>query len=341
MTIQVIRMALLCLSVAIPAHSQIVETVGGRALGMGGAFVAVASDSSATWWNPAGLAAGPFLDITVGGGFIEQDRSLPAWKDRASWIALATPPFGVSLYRFRITDIQPFAPIEQSPDDRQDSRVGVPLRSLSASQLGGTLVRTITQGVHVGTTLKYVRGTVDVGLGDSRMDASDLLDAGESLDGGPTENHFDMDLGVLGVVGPIRIGALVRNVMEPEFGSAALVPGGLDTRVRLPRQARVGIAYVAEDSSRRPSVALDGDILPYDTPTGERQVVALGAEQWFLARRLGVRAGGRFNTRGAQELAATVGASVALRWGLLLDGYAVGGGADAEQGWGLAARVSF
>jgi hypothetical protein len=173
------------------------------------------------------------------------------------------------------------------------------------------------------------------------MDASDLLNAGESLDGGPTENHFDMDLGVLGVAGPFRIGALVRNVMEPEFGSVPLVPGGPDTRVRLPRQARVGIAFEAEDSTRRPTVALDGDVLPYDTPTGTRQVLALGAEQWFLARRLGVRAGGRFNTRGAQELAATVGASVGLRWGLLVDGYAVAGGAEGEHGWGLAARVSF
>lgn len=341
MTIQVTRMALLCLSVAIPAHGQNVETVGARALGMGGAFVALASDSSATWWNPAGLAAGPFVDITVGGGVVEQDEGLPGWRDQAFWATAATPPFGVSLYRFRITDIQPFAPTEQSPDGRQDSRVGVPLRSLSASQLGGTLVRTITQGVHAGTTLKWVRGSVDVGLGDSQTDTSDLLSAGEALDGGPTENHFDMDLGVLGVVGQFRIGAVVRNVMEPEFGSAAIVPGGPDTRVRLPRQARIGIAFAAYDSTRRPSVALDGDLLPYDTPTGERQVVALGAEHWLLARRLGVRAGGRFNTRGAQELAATVGATAALRWGLLVDGYAIAGGAEDEHGWGLAARVSF
>ena len=341
MTIQVTRMAWLCLLVAVPAHGQIVETVGGRALGMGGAFVAVASDSTATWWNPAGLAAGPFLDIAVGGGVIEQDETLQGWRDQAFWATVATPPFGVSLYRFRITDIQPFAPTEQSPDGRQDTRVGVPLRSLSASQLGGTLVRTITQGVHAGTTLKWVRGSVDVGLGDSQMDPSDLLSAAEALDGGPTENHFDLELGVLGVVGQFRIGALVRNVMEPEFGSAALVPGGPDTRVRLPRQARIGIAFAAYDSAKRPSIALDGDILPYDTPAGERQVVALGAEHWFLARRLGVRAGGRFNTRGAQELAATVGASAALRWGLLVDGYAIGGGAEGEHGWGLAARVSF
>jgi hypothetical protein len=341
MTIQVTRMALLCLLVAIPAQSQIVETVGSRALGMGGAFVAVASDSSATWWNPAGLAAGPFVDIAWGKALIDTPRRQPAWRHRAAWAALGTPPIGVSVYRFRITDIQPFAPTELASDDRQDSRVGVRLRSLSVSQLGVTLVRTITQGVHVGTTLKYVRGTVDIGQGDSRADPVDLLDAAGSLDGGSAESRFDLDLGVLGVAGPFRIGALVRNVREPAFGSVALVPGDPETGVRLPRQARVGIAFVADDSANRPTIALDGDIRPYDTPTGERQVVALGAEHWFLARRLGVRAGGRFNTRGARERAATVGATVALRGGLLLDGHATGGGAAVERGWGLAARVSF
>src|SRR5687767_15801609 len=53
------------LTLVSPAGAQTVEAVGSRALGMGGAFVAVANDSSATWWNPAGLAAGPFLDMAI------------------------------------------------------------------------------------------------------------------------------------------------------------------------------------------------------------------------------------------------------------------------------------
>ena len=82
-----LRVALLVVPLtltAAPVGAQIVESVGSRALGMGGAFVAVASDSSATWWNPAGLAAGPFLDLAIGKA------------DDASWFALATPPFGLS-----------------------------------------------------------------------------------------------------------------------------------------------------------------------------------------------------------------------------------------------------
>ena len=57
----------LCL-IAWPAalRAQAIETVGERAMGMGGAFVAVADDSTATWWNPGALAAGPFVDVDAG-----------------------------------------------------------------------------------------------------------------------------------------------------------------------------------------------------------------------------------------------------------------------------------
>jgi hypothetical protein len=339
MSIQVIRMALLCLLVAVPAHAQIVETVGSRALGMGGAFVAVASDSSATWWNPAGLAAGPFVDVAWGKGVVETSPGVPAVRYRPTWVALGTPPVGVSVYRFRITDIQRFTPIDASSDGRQDSGAQVFGRSLSVTQVSATVLRTVTQGVHVGTTLKYVRGTVrESGLGGKSAPV-ELLDSGEALEGGSAESRFDLDLGILGVAGPVRIGALVRNVREPKFGSVVL-PGASRDQVRLPRQFRVGVAFSPEDSGV-PLVALDADLRPYDTPVGERQVVAVGAEQWFGAKRFGVRAGGRFNTRGARERTATIGGTVALRGGLFIDGHAAGGGASSEEGWGVAARVSF
>src|ERR671910_2614356 len=78
------------------AFAQVLETVGSRALGMGGAFVAVASDSSATWWNPAGLAAGPFLDLAIARTTAGIDGTLPAARAGTWGLSLATPPFGVS-----------------------------------------------------------------------------------------------------------------------------------------------------------------------------------------------------------------------------------------------------
>ena len=315
------------------AHAQVVETVGSRALGMGGAFVAVASDSSATWWNPAGLAAGPFIDLALARAVTESAGELPANRSRTSWFALGTPPFGVSYYRLKITHTQLLTPTVTESGSREDRRAG--LASVGASQLGATLVHTLLEGVHVGATLKYVRATIraDERVGDLSSEA--LLDLGDDLDGGDAEGAFDADLGVLAVAGPVRLGLLVRNVREITFEQ----PAGT---ARLPRQARVGFAYDRAAAGGVPlTVAVDVDAVAIDTASGERRNVALGAEQWLAAGRIGIRGGARFNTTGANERTATGGVSVAVRSGLFLDAHVVRGGAEDERGWGLAARVSF
>ena len=92
---------LLCLLVPTLASAQIIETVGERALGMGGAFVAVADDSSATWWNPAALATGPFLDLSLGWARTDvRHGGAPVARGRVTAVSLSTPPLGVSYYRF-------------------------------------------------------------------------------------------------------------------------------------------------------------------------------------------------------------------------------------------------
>src|SRR5262245_42829824 len=106
--------AALC-TIAAPVSAQTIETVGERALGMGAAFVAVGTDASATWWNPAALAAGPFVDVNV------------ALADRGAFgLALITPPAGISLYRFRVTDIAITGSTVETPEIREKRRVGVP-----------------------------------------------------------------------------------------------------------------------------------------------------------------------------------------------------------------------
>src|SRR5689334_5574393 len=96
---------------ACAAEAQTIETVGERAMGMGGAFVAVADDSTATWWNPGALAAGPFIDVAAGWSRHEfRGEGVPQGRTRVASASLSTPPFGVSYYRFRITNIQPVGP---------------------------------------------------------------------------------------------------------------------------------------------------------------------------------------------------------------------------------------
>src|SRR5678816_901234 len=83
----------LFLLLASGASAQAIESAGSRAPGMGGAFVALATDSSATWWNPAGLAAGPFLDLAVSWNGLEAGGgAAPAWRTHLSAISFATPP---------------------------------------------------------------------------------------------------------------------------------------------------------------------------------------------------------------------------------------------------------
>ena len=221
------------------------------------------------------------------------------------------------------------------------------MQSVAASQLGVTIVQSLISGVHVGTTMKYVRGTVRNGpLGSAAPDdaafLSDALEQGEALEGGDADGQFDLDIGVIAVAGPLRVGAAMRNVREPEFFTGGGASDALATGLRLPRQARVGAAFDGAAVGGIPlTVALDADVLTYLTARGERRMVALGAEQWMLDRRVAVRVGGRVNTRGARESVATVGLTVATGGGLYLDGHAVRGGDEDERGWGLATRISF
>jgi hypothetical protein len=316
------------------AAAQPVETVGVRALGMGGAFVAVADDNSATWWNPAGLAAGPFLDVGLARTATEVDGALPAARHGTWSFALATPPFGVSYYRFRTTGARSSS-TGPPPADRQEGREGVGVRSLSVSQFGATVLHTLLTGVHVGSTVKYVRGTAHTAAiaspDASLLSISDLLDAGEELAGGDSEGTVDVDIGVLAVVGGIRAGAMVRNLREPEFDG-----------LRLSRQVRAGAAYDGDAAGTWPVIlTLDADLRRYEAGSGERRVIAVGGEHWIVRRRLAVRGGARFNTVGETDQAVTAGASVSPRPGLFVDGYVAHGGRSGDGGWGVAARVSF
>jgi hypothetical protein len=89
------------------------------------------------------------------------------------------------------------------------------------------------------------------------------------------------------------------------------------------------------------TIALDADVLRYATGSGDRRVVAIGAEDWLFARRLGVRGGARFNTVGDNEHVGTAGASFSARSGLYVEGEISRGGSDAESGWGLGIRMTF
>jgi hypothetical protein len=177
-----------------------------------------------------------------------------------------------------------------------------------------TLLHTVASAIHVGTTLKYMRGSLSSTVGGQA---------------------FDLDLGALVAHGVLRMGVLVRNLSTPAFGDAEL-------KMALPRQARVGVAFDGDAIGRAPLVvSVDADVNRVATPNGDRRVVAIGAERWLAGKRLGLRGGARVNTADRKERVATAGASVAVRPGAYLEGHAVFGGDTDDRGWGAGARVTF
>jgi hypothetical protein len=93
-----------------------VEVLGVRAQGMAGAFVAVADDATAAYWNPAGLATGNFFSM----GIERTHVSLPsAGGDaalRTGAILLGTPPLGAGYYRLGATHVVPVTVLQSIGD---------------------------------------------------------------------------------------------------------------------------------------------------------------------------------------------------------------------------------
>lgn len=132
-------------TIAFPSitFAQRFDDVGVRAQGMAGAFVAVADDASATWWNPAGLAT----SRGVAEGQVE------AGEGGFRGISLAFPSLAASYYRLSIKQIQPSSPIGSVPSSREDNGV--------VSQFGATFGQSITQQIVLATTVKLVNAESD------------------------------------------------------------------------------------------------------------------------------------------------------------------------------------
>ena len=100
------------------ASAQTFEVLGTRAAGMGGAFVGVADDASAVYWNPAGLVlGGSYFSMLLDNnqGKAEPDDIAQAGSQSATIIALTTLPFGVTYYRLSATTLTPTADPQSRP----------------------------------------------------------------------------------------------------------------------------------------------------------------------------------------------------------------------------------
>ena len=328
--------------VAAPAAAQSFPSVGSRAAGMGGAFVGVADDASAIYWNPGGLAAGSYftLILDAASGEALPDRSALGGEDSSFLIGLAMPALGLGYYCLHSSTVSPavtLVPADAGLSSRNlTAAAEVRLDSLITHHAGISLVQSLWQGVAVGTTLKFVRGIassaiVPVATADEALesDVSELL--------GRATNRFDLDVGVMAYGGPLKVGFTVRNVTEPGFDTA-----GITSELVLERQARAGLSYAVGANWL---AAADFDVLKTHDAFGERRDVALGVEG-RLGARVRVRSGFSVNTVdnvGEEDgrQAFSVGGSFAALASVFVDGHFTSGNDRAGHQWGVSARFVY
>ncbi len=313
------------------------EAVGTRALGMGGAFVGVADDASAIYWNPGGLAGGAYFSLLVdrNTGKSKPDKDIRGGRLWGTIIAVTTPALGIGYYRLQSATLTPVPTVvaRQDRNFRADEVVRVDV--LTTHHAGVTLVQSLTGRLAVGTTLKLVRGSAGSLIDTSGASFDALIDHGGELDGSGT-TRFDADVGIMAVFGGgVRAGLTVRNLREPEFDSS----DGGPVR-KLERQARAGISF----RTLGILLAADADLTRSAGPVGQVRHIAAGAEARVLPRAT-LRAGVRVNTVASpvygHSRVASAGGSVAVTRSASIDGQVSRGAATGSTGWGLAARVGF
>jgi hypothetical protein len=288
------------------AEAQSFEALGTRASGMGGAFVAVADDASAVYWNPAGLATSgrlfnlsidftqgePDLDIT--GTDSDRERS-------AGLAAIATPPLGMSYYRLAVTRIAP-------------GTSGAQLQRFVTHNAGITLVQSIVGRVAVGSTLRYVRGE--------------------------TSNAFDADIGAMAVLGSqFRAGLTVRNVRQAEFETES------NELIKMKRQSRAGVAYVgvpglivSADLDLERTAGSVGEERNF-AAGAEAQLFPRAAVR--AGFRVNTEDVSRYGLASGHPRVYTLGTSITTIRSLIVDAQVTVGSKAGDRGWGIAGRMVY
>lgn len=304
--------------------AQSFQTVGTRAQGMAGAFVSMADDASAVYWNPAGLARGAYFSLVLDGSTAESTAESARWAaHRGGWLlALSTPALGVSYYRLRTTAARPAVP------DVPESLLR--LDSLVTHHAGVTFVQSLTDGVAVGATAKLIRGVAASGLSPID-DPAELLDGWDLI--GRTSTRGDLDVGIMATGALGSVGLTVRNLTEPSFRT------GEAAELRLDRQIRAGASIVLLPTWK---LATDLDLTKSASPSGDVRELAVGTEG-SVTHRITARGGFRFNTTGdaGRAPSVSVGGSFAVMGSFLVDAQVTGGSDQAFRGWAVAGRMVF
>lgn len=177
---------------------------GARSLGMGKAFVSIADDASATYWNPAGLAQIDRKEITALHAIL--------WADTMyDFISYVHPITGMGTVGGSITRLY-----SGKFDGRDENNISTHEFSDSQTALGASYGKQIVDVLALGASIKYVTHNLD-----------------EHKNG-----NFTFDIGAMyksPMVEHLQVGLNLRNLMGLRTGA--------DTEDKLPLTLRFGFNY--------------------------------------------------------------------------------------------------
>ncbi len=223
---------------------------GARALGMGGAFTAVADDPSATFWNPAGIADadGPEILLMHSERFGDLiDRDFASFVMPVDWNLFggAQAGLGVTLIRLGVDDIAFTDHIRL--DDLDGDGIGDPVSVLDhldeivyKSDQEYALMFSYAEnlgGWRTGGTLKFIHQSVgnysSFGLGADlallRPNWWRRLDVGLKLQD-ITTTYLSWNTGTNELITPAIVPAVAWRQPIPDWKMSATVAGSLESR---------------------------------------------------------------------------------------------------------------
>jgi hypothetical protein len=308
--------------VAVPAWPQDrLVHFGPKAAAMAGAFTALADDTTAFYWNPAGYAFGPAFAFGVAWGESDMNRGDGVtFSDAPSSFALGLP----------------FLAVAGTFSDASSSEVEngkLASRGLGGFDLSVSVVQSLPlDDLVIAGTIHYLRG-------ESRalVESLDALSAEERSPSairerlgsipGETSSTASFDLGALYQPRDwVRFGMMWRRLTEPGF---ELPTAG---EIVLSRHGRAGVAFFLP---RGATLSFDADLTSQGRSEDDWRELSFGAEQRFFASALSLRTGLRAeigSDRGARP-AFSAGIGVKFRFVVAEIAYEGSDGTRDESLW--------
>ena len=297
-----IIVAFLLTALALPAYGSI--GLGTRAMGMGGAFTAVADDESAFYWNPAGITQIRFISVMLGAGaqgedfdFLEDtlDNISDTEKLNPEDFELGRGYLNLGLIggiTTRFVGVNFYSENSISMDHPELHSLN--LKSSSFNYGAVTIAANIKEKISVGVNLKKVMA----GIGEGEVE----IDEGNPVNSVNKTSYADgdgicYDLGVIyRLSDQVKFGFIARNLggdIDLEGKTMKYLPSeeekNYSRSLELPKEYSVGVSY---RPFKNTLLAFDVQKCGYRPPyTPEQTRFRIGFEQTALWNIIALRLG--------------------------------------------------